>query len=122
MDSLSYIRHTIDLNDEYYETENNWCEEQSPLIEQALEKCYIAMGQSDLRDRLEEEYFTEDFFDFYDENQIYSNDRVVKLMQKDNDLQAQYMALQSDQTIEWNGEEVLYETSSATNRSIMTAI
>lgn len=109
MDSLSYIRHTIDLNDEYYETENNWCEEQSPLIEQALEKCYIAMGQSDLRDRLEEEYFTEDFFDFYDENQIYSNDRVVKLMQKDNDLQAQYMALQSDQTIEWNGEEVLFE-------------
>ena len=109
MDSLSYIRHTIDLNDEYYETENNWCEEQSPLIEQALEKCYIAMGQSDLRDRLEEEYFTEDFFDFYDENQIYSNDRVVKLMQKDNDLQAQYMALQSNQTIEWNGEEVLYE-------------
>lgn len=109
MDSLSYIRHTIDLNDEYYETENNWCEEQSPLIEQALEKCYIAMGQSDLRDRLEEEYLTEDFFDFYDENQIYSNDRVVKLMQKDNDLQAQYMALQSDQTIEWNGEEVLYE-------------
>ena len=109
MDSLSYIRHTIDLNDEYYETENNWCEEQSPLIEQALEKCYIAMGQSDLRDRLEEEYFTEEFFDFYDENQIYSNDRVVKLMQKDNDLQAQYMALQSDQTIEWNGEEVLYE-------------
>lgn len=109
MDSLSYIRHTIDLNDEYYETENNWCEEQSPLIEQALEKCYIAMGQSDLRDRLEEEYFTEGFFDFYDENQIYSNDRVVKLMQKDNDLQAQYMALQSDQTIEWNGEEVLYE-------------
>lgn len=109
MDSLSYIRHTIDLNDEYYETENNWCEEQSPLIEQALEKCYIAMGQSGLRDRLEEEYFTEDFFDFYDENQIYSNDRVVKLMQKDNDLQAQYMALQSDQTIEWNGEEVLYE-------------
>lgn len=109
MDSLSYIRHTIDLNDEYYETENNWCEEQSPLIEQALEKCYIAMGQSDLRDRLEEEYFTEGFFDFYDENQIYSNDRVVALMQKDNDLQAQYMALQSDQTIEWNGEEVLYE-------------
>lgn len=109
MDSLSYIRHTIDLNDEYYETENNWCEEQSPLIEQALEKCYIAMGQSDLRDRLEEEYFTEGFFDFYDENQIYSNDHVVKLMQKDNDLQAQYMALQSDQTIEWNGEEVLYE-------------
>lgn len=109
MDSLSYIRHTIDLNDEYYETENNWCEEQSPLIEQALEKCYIAMGQSDLRDRLEEEYFTEGFFDFYDENQIYSNDRVVKLMQKDNDLQAQYMALQSDRTIEWNGEEVLYE-------------
>lgn len=109
MDSLSYIRHTIDLNDEYYETENNWCEEQSPLIEQALEKCYIAMGQSDLRDRLEEEYFTEGFFDFYDENQIYSNDRVVKLMQKDNDLQAQYMALQSDQTIEWNGEEVLFE-------------
>lgn len=109
MNSYSHIRYTLDLNDSYYEDEYNWCEEQLPLIAQAEEKCFIAMANSPERALLEAEHFGEDFFDFYDEHQIYSNDRVVQLMQQESALEAEYMALQSDQTIIWEGEEVLFE-------------
>lgn len=109
MGQYAYIRYTLNLNDTYFDEEYNWCEEQSPLIEQAAEKCFIAMGKSDQREALEQAYFEEGFFDYYDENQIYSNDRVVELMQQESELQSEYMALQSDMTIAWNGEECLVE-------------
>ncbi|MBQ7871027.1 MAG: hypothetical protein IJ357_02690 [Oscillospiraceae bacterium] len=109
MSSLAYIHYTLDLEDSYYDTEYNWCEEQSPLIEQALEKCYIAMANSRVRDDLEAVFFGEGFFEYYDEHQIYSDDRVVALMQQESELQSEYMALQSNMTISWNGQEVLMD-------------
>lgn len=108
MSSYAYIRYTLDLNDTYFDGEYNWCDQRSPEIEQAREKCYIVMAKSAIREELEaDDIFGEDFFDFYDENEIYSNDRVVELMQQESDLQSEYMALQSDMTITWQGEERL---------------
>ncbi|MBQ6430651.1 MAG: hypothetical protein IJJ99_02065 [Oscillospiraceae bacterium] len=109
MGTIANIRYTLDLNDTFYDEENQWCEEQSPVVEQALEKCYIAMAGSPIRNELEELEFGEGFFLYYDENEVYSNDRVVELMQQESDLQTQYMALQSDMTITWKGEERLVE-------------
>ena len=110
MTNYAHIRYTLDLNDSYFEEEYNWCQERDPEIEQAREKCYIVMAKSDIREELEaDDIFGEDFFDFYDENEIYSNDRVVELMQQESDLQSQYMALQSDMTITWRGRERLIE-------------
>ena len=109
MGSIAYIHYTLDLNDTFYDEEQKWYDEQSPLVEQALEKCYIAMAKSPIRTELEEARFGEGFFEYYDENEVYSNDRVVELMQQEADLQTQYMSLQSDMTIEWKGEERLVE-------------
>lgn len=109
MDTYAYIRYCLDLNDSYYEDEYNWCEEQLPLVAQAEEKCFIAMSKSSERSALEEAFFGEGFFEFYDENQIYSNDRVVELMQEESALESEYMALQSDMTITWKGEETPVE-------------
>ena len=109
MSTVAYIRYTLDLNDPYYDGENQWCEEQSPVVQQAMEKCYIAMADSPIRSELEQLEFGEGFFDYYDENEVYSNDRVVELMQQENDLQTQYMSLQSDMTIQWKGQETLVE-------------
>ncbi len=109
MSTIAYIHYTLDLNDTYYDEENQWCEEQSPVVEQALEKCYIAMAKSPIRKDLERLEFGDGFFLYYDENEVYSNDRVVDLMQQEADLQTQYMSLQSDMTIEWKGEERLVE-------------
>lgn len=108
MSNLSYIRYTLDLNDSAYETEYLWCEEQTPLVEKALEDCYRAMAASPIRDALESDYFGEGFFLAYDGEGIYSNPKVVELMQQESDLQARYMALTGDMTVEVNGKETLF--------------
>ena len=105
MHAYAYVRYSLDLNDTYYDTEYNWCEEQAPILSQAEEKCFVAMAESPLREDLEEAYFEEGFFEFYDENRIYSKDEVVALMQKESDIQSQYMELQNDMTITWKGRE-----------------
>lgn len=107
MSQLAYLRYTLDLNDSFYETEYTWCEEQSPLVEQALEECYTALGASPLRTQLETEYFGKDYFDHYDEQSYYTNDRVVELLQQESELQTKYMAMQSDMTVEHDGREQL---------------
>ena len=109
MSSYAYIRYTLDLSDPFYDEEYSWSEEQSPLLAQAEENCYLAMCDSPLRKELEEEYFGEDFFAYYDENQVYSNDRVVELMQEQSALETEYMSLQNEMTITGKGEEVLVE-------------
>lgn len=107
MSNLAYIRYTLNLNDSTYETEYLWCEEQTPLVEKALEDCYCAMADSPIRDALEKDYFGEDFFLGYDGDGVYSNPKVVELMQQESDLQARYMALTGDMTVEVDGQEVL---------------
>lgn len=107
MAQYAYIRYTLDLDDEFYTAENAWCDEQSPLVEQAAERCYLAMAESSERDALEQEYFGDDFFDYYERFPVYSNDRVVELMQKEAALQTDYMALQSYVTVTWENEERL---------------
>ena len=107
MSTYAYIRYCLDLDDSFYDEENSWCDEQSPLLSQAEENCYIALGKSELREELEQKYFGDDFFDYYDENQIYSNDRVVELMQEESALQNEYMAVQNEMTINWEGKEQL---------------
>lgn len=108
MSNLVYIHYTLDLNDSYYNDEYLWCEEQTPLVEKALEDCYRAMAASPLRSELEEQYFGEGYFLGYDGDGVYSNPKVVELMQLESDLQAQYMALTSDMTVTYNGQEVLF--------------
>ena len=107
MAQYAYIRYTLDLDDEFYTAENAWCDEQSPLVEQAAERCFLAMAESDQRGALEWEYFGDDFFDYYERFPVYSNDRVVELMQKEAALQTDYMALQSYVTVTWENEERL---------------
>lgn len=109
LSDYAYIQYTLNLNDPYFDEEYNWCEEQPPLIEQAMEKCYIAMAESNLRSDLENEYFGEGFFAYYDDNQIYSNDRVVELMQEESALQTEYMSLQNEMTIVWESKECLVD-------------
>ena len=110
MSTYAHIRYNLDLNDTYFDEEYNWCKARGPEVKQAQEKCYITMAKSDIREELEaDDIFGEDFFDFYDENEIYSNDRVVELMQQESELESQYMALQSDMTITWKGRERLMD-------------
>ena len=103
MGELAYLRYTRDLSDSYYEAEYTWCTDQTTRVEKAMEDCYTTMAKSSLRSALEEQYFGEDFFASYDSDGVYSDARTVSLLQQESELQAQYVALQNDPAIEWNG-------------------
>ena len=103
MGELAYLRYTRDLSDSYYEAEYTWCTDQTTRVEKAMEDCYTTMAKSSLRSALEEQYFGEDFFASYDSDGVYSDARTVALLQQEAELQAQYVALQNDPSIEWNG-------------------
>lgn len=120
MSNLVYILYTIDLNNATYETEYLWCEEQTPLVEQALEDCHRALAASTMRSALEQDYFGTGFFESYDGEGVYSNPRVVELLQQEADLQAQYMAMTSDMTVTYEGREVLISDALAEATDIDT--
>ncbi|MDR0889685.1 MAG: M3 family metallopeptidase [Oscillospiraceae bacterium] len=118
--NIAYVRYTIDLNDSYYEAESLYCEEQSDVLEQALENCYIDLASSSISGDLEDLYFGAGFFDGYDESYegTYSNDRVVELFQRESQLLSEYYALQNEASVTYNGEEVLlYEAAADPNIS-----
>ena len=100
MGELAYLRYTRDLSDSYYEAEYTWCTDQTTRVEKAMEDCYTTMAKSSLRSALEEQYFGEDFFASYDSDGVYSDARTVALLQQESELQAQYVALQNDPSIE----------------------
>ena len=56
MSTIAYIRHTVNTLDEFYEKENDFNDENAPLIEQSEQKFTEAMLSSPLRPQLEEKY------------------------------------------------------------------
>ena len=56
MNTIAYIRHTVNTLDEFYEKENDFNDENAPLIEQSEQKFTEAMLSSPLRPQLEEKY------------------------------------------------------------------
>lgn len=108
MDSVAYIHYCLNLSDTFYKDEYDYLENQSPLVMQSMELLFEAAAESPYRAQLEEEYFGEGFLDYYLTHDIYTNDTFVALSQKESELQTQYMQLQDNQTITYQGEEVLY--------------
>lgn len=109
MEEYAYIRYTLDLNDPYFAEEYSWLEEQAPLVEQAQELCILAMAASPACAELERLYFGEGFFSEGEVEAIYTNDRVVELLQREAELEIEYMAMRSDMTVELDGEERFVE-------------
>ena len=52
MSTIAYIRHTVNTLDEFYEKENDFNDENAPLIEQSEQKFTEAMLGSPLRAQL----------------------------------------------------------------------
>ena len=107
MHAYAYIRYSLDLSDSYYDEEYNYLEQQSPLLQAEVERLTIACAESPYKDELTD-YFGEEVLDFYQTHRVYSNEEFVALAQQENALEAQYMKLQDNQSIELDGKEQLF--------------
>ena len=81
--SLALIHYYRDLTDSYWETEYNFCMENSAAADAALDKLYRALAKSPLRTELEgDDYFGAGYFDYYDGESLY-DETLLALMDED---------------------------------------
>lgn len=90
--NLADIHYCCDLSDLYWSQEYDYCVQQSPQVDAALEELYQALAQSPCRETLEAEYFGEGFFLDYDGERLYS-ETLTACMEREAQLQSQYYAL-----------------------------
>ena len=96
MDTLANIRHSLDTTDDYYAAEYDWCEAESPNVEEKLETLNKAFGAGPAREELESAYFGEDYFDQYDDYEVYTNETYLSYSKQEKDLLSEYRELTAD--------------------------
>lgn len=110
MQSLADIRYSLDLRDTYYQEEYQYCSEQSAVIEQGLDTCYMAMAQSAVVAELEnDEYFGPGFFDSYQGDSVWTEE-LVGLMTRESTLVAESYSIMNELNEEEYYSDAYFET------------
>ena len=105
MSSLCYIRHTINTKDEFYEKENDFFDENGPIISDILNQINRALLDSPFRPQLEKELGELLFINTEISVRSFSSE-IIELAAEENRLQSEYQKLYASATVEWNGEQI----------------
>lgn len=100
--NLAYTRHSIDTRDEFYEKENNFIDENSPIVSAKLVEVYKAIVNSKFRKELENEIGSH-YFKLL-ECELVIDERAIPFMQKENELISQYSKLIANSEIYFKGK------------------
>jgi len=104
MAALVTIRHAIDTTDPYYEAENDYFDEISPVYEGLVFKYYQALVQSEYRPQLEEKWGRQ-LFRIAETHLKTFTPEIIPDLQTENKLASQYTKLRASARIPFAGEE-----------------
>lgn len=104
--NLADIHYCIDMTDPYWQTEYNYCTEQTAKVDAAREEVLYALGASSLRKELEsEDYFGAGYFDAYQGESMY-DEAFLALMDKESAVLNEYYQVSADaSSVEMASEE-----------------
>jgi len=103
--ALVYIRHTIDTRDEFYDKENDFIDENGPLIQKLGIDFYREMVNSPYRAEAEKELG--DFWFTNAELKLKGFDeKIIAEMQKENALKSKYNKLLASASLEFDGKKL----------------
>ena len=103
---LATIYYSKDLTNTYWETENNFCSDNSAQVDAGLDRLYRVLAKSPLRDQLEgDDYFGAGFFDNYEGESVY-DETFRALLAQETTLVNQYYLIsgQSASTAYYSNE------------------
>lgn len=100
--NLAGVRYSIDTTDKFYEAENDFFNENSPIFETLEVEVYKTIFNSRFRKELEEE-FGSHYFKLL-ECSLVLNETAIPYMQKENDLVTKYNKLLATSKIEFRGK------------------
>lgn len=104
MQDLVYIRHTMDTTDKYYDKENEYIDEITPVYDGLVTEYYKALINSEFKDQLKEKW-GEQLFNIAELSiKIFSNE-IVEDLQHENRLSSKYRKLKASAKIMFEGEE-----------------
>ena len=104
MDTLANVRYSLKTTDAFYKAEYDFCENETPNVEEKLEALYKAFAASPARNALETDYFGAGYFLQYDDYEVYTNETYLRLSQQEKQILSEYRDLTADPQIEWDGE------------------
>jgi len=104
LNSLVYIRHTVDTKDEFYDKEKDFFDEVDPLIEKIGMDYYRAMVNSPQRAELEKE-LGEKWFSDAELKLKGFDEKIIEEMQKENALCSKYNKLMASASLDFDGKK-----------------
>lgn len=104
MINIGYIRHSIDTNDEFYKTEQDFIDEMEPEVEGLVTNFYKELVSSKFRCDLENKWGKQ-LFDLAEAQLKTFSPEIVPLLQKENKLSSDYTKLIASAKIDFEGEE-----------------
>lgn len=105
MREVSYVRHTVDTKDEFYEKEMEFFDEAEPIYKGLLTDYYRALTESRFRGELERTWGTQ-LFRLAEVTLSTFKPEVVADLQAENKLVSEYVKLMASAKIPFNGEEL----------------
>lgn len=115
---LAYIHYSIDMTDEYWAEEYDFCSRLTPRIQASVDELMYALADSPLRGKLEaDEFFGSGYFDEYDGESLWT-DEFLALKDRETELVNQYYTLAS----QVGGMDIQSETFYNTLGSKMEAV
>ena len=105
MQTLVSIRHSIDTNDEFYDKENEYMDEISPILFGVTNDFYKALVNSKFKDELIKKY-GKLLFDLAENTlKVFSNE-IIPDAQEENRLSSKYSKLIASAKIDFDGKEL----------------
>jgi len=105
MASLASIRHTIDTRDAFYDKENDFIDENLPLLEEDVQRVNRALLASPYREALERKYGRVFFLDLEIAARSFKPE-MVESMQQENKLESDYQKLYASAVVEFDGAQM----------------
>ncbi len=105
MYSLAHIRHDINANDEFYDTENNFWNEFMPVLSGYLSKYAEALLNSKFRNELEEK-FGKHLFNKYELEKKVFDESIAEDLVLENKLTSEYSKLVAVGKVQFQGKEI----------------
>jgi len=102
--TIASIRHTLDTTDKFWETENNWLEQQSPRISAVMLGIIKVLLDKKWEKQLREDYGDE-LIESLDRSRRSFSPKLILLAQKENDLCSKYQKLIASAKIPFDGGE-----------------
>lgn len=103
--SLVYIRHTIDTTDKFYEEQQQYFDNNSPVFVGLVTKLYEALTRSKFRTELEQSVGNQ-LFNLADSALRTFQPEIIEDLQKENQLSSEYTKLIASARIEFEGTEL----------------